>query len=138
MKTQINSLAEQFISVIKGSGLFDDCDIIRAYPNRKCPARLDKKTIAVGVMGVQAGEPFLDSDEKDGGITLFADIFIPLSMSCDVAINTFSDICIAAEGFNITGVSADAITPDKLLSAYVLKTSVTIKNIIDFGGGDNE
>ena len=50
----------------------------------------------------------------------------------------FSDICIAAEGFNITGVSADAITPDKLLSAYVLKTSVTIKNIIDFGGGDNE
>lgn len=138
MPININKTLSAVIAVLKDSAMLDDCEITEAYPNRKCSLRLEKSAIAVGVKEIVLSQPYIDSSEQSARACVFTDIFTPLSSTSQEAVDIFSRVCKALEGFNIMSVSSQGITVDETLSTYVLKASVTIEDELIFGGNENE
>jgi len=130
------NLIDGIVSLL-GNAL-EGVEVIRAYPERQIQPRLVQKTVAVGFDGTELSSSSLDSSERSGEYRVFADIFVPASFGSGETAEIFNSICDAYSAFNILSLSAERISFDSVLSAYVLKTSATFGGEYEIGGADDE
>lgn len=109
-------------------------DIINAYPSSLKPTVLTSPVIAIGLESAKLIPDSIDEERASGEICVFADIFIPAGMKSTIAIDIFNSVCKVAGVFGIVSVSAERLSYDKLLSAYVMKTSYKFNDELIFGG----
>jgi hypothetical protein len=134
----INSLLDDMLEKINANSFFDDMKIIKAYPCSVKPTRLNNVYISLGINKIDIKPYEIDDVNKAGEVSVFADIFVPIRMDNACMSEIFSRLCTVLEEYNVIGISADRITADNDIQAYVLKTSITFSDEVIFGGEGNE
>ncbi len=128
---KIESLIDNLIKVISEDSYFSDIKLIKAYPCTIAPTRIGVETVAFGLDKISLSSSSVDDSNRDGDVSVFADIFIPIKTENSRAGEIFSRLCKCLSIYNILSVSAERITVDVNTSAYVLKTVFTFNDEIE-------
>lgn len=128
---KIDSVLDDLISTIKADDYFSDIKVIKAYPCSAVTVRLAKVTVAVGFDEISFSSMSVDENTREGEVTAFIDVFIPLKMDSSVAMDIFSRICSCFKGFNILLVRCERMSVDVNTASYVLKSAFTFNNEIE-------
>lgn len=126
----LNEIKEQ----ISQSSLFSGVKIILAYENRNKPVRLSNPVIALGIDSVELSSDSIDENSRSGEIRIFADIFVPVDNDGLNPQEIFINVCKLLACYNVLSVTAQRLTYDNQIQAYLLATSVCFKDTVDFGG----
>ncbi len=128
---KIENIIDRLIEVISADDYFEDIKIIKAYPCTIAPSRIAAETVALGFDEIRLSSSSVDDSIREGDISVFVDIFIPIKTENSRACDIFSRICRCLYIYNILSVSAQRITVDVNTSAYVLKTVFTFNDEIE-------
>lgn len=127
---RIDNMLDSVISMLKENDYFSDIKVIKAYPCSAAPTRLAAETVAVGFDEINFSSSSVDESIRDGEVTIFIDIFVPLKANNARAIDIFTEICRCFNSFNILSVRCERMAVDVSTAAYVLKTAFTFNNEI--------
>lgn len=128
---RIDSVLDTLISTIKADDYFSDIRVIKAYPCSAAPTRLAKETVAIGFDEISFSSMSIDENAREGEVTAFIDIFIPLKINNSRAVDIFSRLCRCFNSFNILSVRCERMNVDVNTASYVLKTAFTFHNEIE-------
>lgn len=135
---RLDTLLDELIGIIKGDTYFDNIRVIKAYPSDIKPTRLNCPYIALGLSEIDMNSSSIDSSQRSGTISVFADIYV--SGRCDGAIicDVFTRLCEVLSCFNVLSIKAGRTQYDTYTQANVLKGVITFDDEITFGGALNE
>lgn len=135
---KIDGITESIIKRLRQDDGFKNITVTSAYPAGIKPTRLGRVCVAVGIGKISVNPVCIDDEVHGGEVTVFADIFIPLRDDCRRAQKIFARMCACLADFGIASISAERITADSAVEAYVLKTAVTLSDRAEFGGDADE
>ncbi len=140
--TSNTNLADQIITSLNGSGLFNDCKIIKSFTNRSKPTPITTPLIAVSVKGCKispriteqnaSGDP-VETKKRTVLSTVAADIYLPYSASGSTAHTIFDKIAtylIFTKAYSITESSFGELSYDSSCQAIVLHGAFTFESIV--------
>lgn len=130
----IDILAEK----IRQDSYFDQTEITYAYPQAVKPTRLEKPYIALGIGDINMSPAYIDAEDFQGSISVFADIFVPYKRGSACIPEMFTRLCGCFGCLNLTSISAGRIESDPNVQAYALKTVITFSDRLDAGGDEDE
>lgn len=133
-----NEILNDLISILKEDRYFDHIKVICAYPYSEVPTRAKECCVAIGFDEVKMTSLQLESGERMGDVSVFADIFVPIKDDSRKTCDIFSRICKCFSVFNVVSIFSKRIEVDKNTQTYVLKTKITFNDEIVFGGGKYE
>lgn len=135
---KLDNAVDKIKELLKSNSALADATIITAFPDRLKPTRLESILIAVGINELALAPASLESSDRAGQLSIFADIFVPPSFGSDALLSTLSEICSALDACCIVSIRADKPSYSRDMQAVVLKTEITFSDRITFGGDCNE
>ncbi|MCH5314983.1 MAG: hypothetical protein J1E81_03635 [Eubacterium sp.] len=135
---RLDNAVSEIEALLKNSSELSDAKIITAFPDAIKPTRLDKALVAIGISELDIAPSELESSNRAGNLSIFADIFVPSSLGSTAPLNTLVSVCKALDAYCIVSIKADKPYYSREVQAVVLKTVITFSDRITFGGDDNE
>ena len=135
---RLDTVLDKLIGIIKGDVYFDNIKVIRAYPSDIKPTRLNCPYIALGLSEIDMSSSSIDSMQRSGMISVFADIYVSGRNDGAVIYDIFTRLCEMLSRFNVLSIKAERTQYDTYTQANVLKSVITFDDEITFGGALNE
>lgn len=135
----LDDALDSFIALLGENEYFDDVEIVKAFGDVTFETVPERVHIAVGVSEMNFTPPSAGQDFKAGEVRIFADIFVPytLSDSADVQ-EIISEICSATAPCGVLSISASKPYADKTTRCTVTESAFTFCDLICFGGQGDE
>lgn len=135
---RLDTILDELIRIIKGNSYFDNIKVIKAYPSDINPTRLGYPYIAVGLSEIDMQSSGIDSAQRSGQISVFADVYVSGRQDCTLIYDIFTRLCEVLSCFNVLSIKASRMQYDTYTQANVLKGVITFDDEITFGGALNE
>lgn len=134
----LDKIVGAFIENVKLNHYFDDKRVIEAYPEATKPTLLKSVCVAVGIKEITADENSVGESIKHGAIGIYANIYIPFSVSNACADEVLCQICRAVNDWSIASIAVSEMTADMKTQCRVVKSVLTFNGEFSFGGDDDE
>lgn len=131
---RLDTILDELIRLIKSDDYFDNIKVIKAYPSDVKPTRLNSPYIAVGLGEVDMHSSSIDSAQRSGQISVFADVYVSGREDGAIIYDIFTRLCKVLSCFNVLSIKADRTQYDTYTQANVLKGVITFDDEITFGG----
>lgn len=131
---RLDTVLDELIGVINSNDYFKDVRIIKAYPFDIKPTRPSHPYIALGIEGIDMQSSSIDSAQRSGQLSVFADVFVPSKQSGEKIYDIFSNMCEVLSCFNVLSIKAFRIQYDTYTQSNVLKSVITFHDELVFGG----
>lgn len=131
---RLDNAIEEVEALLRNSTELQNAKIITAFPDSIKPTRLEKILVAVGMNELELASSELESSNRAGQLSIFADIFVPTSLGCSALLSTLTGICRALDAYCVVSIKAEKPYYSKDVQATVLETIITFSDRITLGG----
>lgn len=134
MRLRLDTVLDELICVINSDEYFKDIRVIKAYPFDVKPTRPPHPYIALGIEEIDMCSGSIDSAQRSGQLSVFADIFVSKKQDAQIIYEIFSKMCEALECFNVLSIKAFRIKYDADTQSNVFNCVITFNDELVFGG----
>lgn len=140
--TSNTNISDQIVTALKGSGMFNECKIIKSFTNKSKPTPITAPLIAVSVKGCKISSRITEQNSSGNTVetkkrtvlsTVATDIYLPYSVSGSTAHTLFDKIAtylIFTKAYSITEAAFGELAYDSSCQAIVLHGTFVFENTV--------
>ena len=131
---RLDNILDELIGVIKADDAFKAVKVIKAYPFDIKPTRLACPYIALGFSEIDMHSGSIDSSQRQGQVSVFADIYVSGRQDGESIYDIFTRLCEVLSCFNVLSIKTQRTEYDAYTQSNVLKSVISFNDEIAFGG----
>ncbi len=135
---RLDNMLDEMVGIIKSDDYFNGIKVIKAYPFDVKPTRFACPYIALGLCEIDMHSISVDSAQRAGTVSVFADIYVSWKKDGAVIYDIFTRLCKVLSCFNVLSIKTQRMEYDTYTQANKLESVITFSDEIAFGGALNE